>query len=321
MIAAETVRLIDEIAARAKTYEGPTGTTTAPDALAPIVVSCGLGTDSVAMLVWMKRQGIRPDAILFADTGVEMPHTYAYAEVLQEWLARVGFPALTIVRRTPVRVTYAPHHDLEGNCLTNATLPSLAFGFKSCSLKWKVEPMDAWVKAHVARIPGHKITRVIGYDASGKDLRRSKIAASPDFDYWYPLRDLGLTRPDLKDLLADEGLPQPFKSACFLCPARQRDEVLALAIAYPELIDRAIAIEKTWADGRFGPAARELEGKKASTVGLGRKWSWTDFVAEHASQIAGARAAAKRDPEVAAKWELEAREAGAECPLAMAVAA
>jgi len=65
-----------------------------------IVVSYGGGTDSTALLIEAHRRGIRPDLILFADTGSEMPHTYAYLPVVAEWCARVGFPEVQVVRWT-----------------------------------------------------------------------------------------------------------------------------------------------------------------------------------------------------------------------------
>src|SRR3712207_8674342 len=53
---------------------------------------------STAMLVEFALRGIRPDLILFADTGGEKPETYAYLPVIQRYLARVGFPTVTTVR-------------------------------------------------------------------------------------------------------------------------------------------------------------------------------------------------------------------------------
>lgn len=41
----------------------------APDPNSPIVVSYGGGTNSTAMLIAMVLKGIKPDLILFADTG------------------------------------------------------------------------------------------------------------------------------------------------------------------------------------------------------------------------------------------------------------
>src|SRR5215216_2891692 len=63
-----------------------------------LVVALGLGRDSTALLVLLYELGIRPDLILFADTGGEKPETYAYVSVLNAWLVRVGFPLITVVR-------------------------------------------------------------------------------------------------------------------------------------------------------------------------------------------------------------------------------
>src|SRR6186713_2078743 len=94
----------------------------------PLVVAYGLGVDSTAMLVEFARRKIRPDLILFADTGGEKPETYRYLAVIRPFLARVGFPEVVTVRYQPKR---AVCHTLEGQCLHTGTLPSLAYGGKS----------------------------------------------------------------------------------------------------------------------------------------------------------------------------------------------
>src|SRR3984885_8980269 len=58
----------------------------------PLVVAYGLGVDSTAMLIEFAMRGIRPDLILFADTGGEKPETYQYLKIIRPYLARVGFP-------------------------------------------------------------------------------------------------------------------------------------------------------------------------------------------------------------------------------------
>jgi hypothetical protein len=111
----------------------------------PLVVAYGLGVDSTALLIEFSRRAIRPDLILFADTGGEKPETYAYLGVIQPFLARVGFPPVITVRYRPKR---APYSTLEGQCLHTKTLPSLAYGGKSCSLKYKkygeLDVMRCW---------------------------------------------------------------------------------------------------------------------------------------------------------------------------------
>lgn len=55
------------------------------------------------MLIMLAQRGIRPDLILFADTGGEKPETYAYMPVIQDYLASVGFPEVVTVRYQPTR--------------------------------------------------------------------------------------------------------------------------------------------------------------------------------------------------------------------------
>ena len=94
----------------------------------PLVVAYGLGVDSTAMLVEFARRGVRPDLILFADTGGEKPETYAYLDVIHPYLRQVGFPEVVVVR---YRAKWAAYDTLEGQCLHTGTLPSLAYGGKS----------------------------------------------------------------------------------------------------------------------------------------------------------------------------------------------
>jgi hypothetical protein len=234
----------------------------------PIVVSYGMGTDSTAMLILLYELGIRPDLILFADTGGEKPGTYDYLETMNLWLVTHDFPRITVVKLR------SKHASLEDNCLANFTLPSLAYGRKGCSLKWKVAAMDtyvnSWQPGAVARALGMTVVRAIGYDAGPADSRRSDIEATDRWTYWYPLRDSGMTREDCIALIAREGLPQPGKSACFYCPATRKEELIALLDHHPDLVARALKME----------AYASTRGYKKSTKGLGRTWNWRDYLAK-----------------------------------------
>src|SRR5687767_7702431 len=133
-----------------------------PDA--PLAVAYGLGVDSTAMLIEFVNRGIKPDLILFADTGGEKPETYQYLDVIQPYLRKVGFPEVTVVRYRPTRAVY---DTLEAQCLHTGTLPSLAYGGKSCSLKYKRSPQDRLI---LARYPPHefiqkgrRVVRAIGF--------------------------------------------------------------------------------------------------------------------------------------------------------------
>jgi hypothetical protein len=106
-------------------------------------VAYGAGVNSTAMLVEFARRRIRPDLILFADTGGEKPETYAYLSVIRPFLATFGFPDVITVRYQPVRAAY---DTLEDQCLYTGTLPSLAYGGRSCSMKYKRDPQDRYVR-------------------------------------------------------------------------------------------------------------------------------------------------------------------------------
>ncbi|MDM0116789.1 hypothetical protein QTI66_32145 [Variovorax sp. J22R133] len=101
-----------------------------------LVVCFGAGVDSTAMLVALRLAGMRPDAITFADTGGEKPPTLAHLTRIERVLCAWGWPSVELCRKRTQPGT--PYDDLQGNCLANETLPSLAFGLKSCSIKWRL---------------------------------------------------------------------------------------------------------------------------------------------------------------------------------------
>lgn len=222
----------------------------------PFCVSYGAGVDSTALLIWLvrmynshpkKRPEYRPDIITFADTGNEKRETYLYLPVMQEYLKRNGFPPIVVVRYKPERVLRGMYHTLEQNCLANKTLPSLAFGFKKCSVKWKLVPQNKYRRKQKvcqdAWAAGRVVIVAIGYDAGPKDAkRRWDITDDDRYTYWYPLVEMGWDRERCIEEIRKEGLPGyetdlggewvetggvPVKSACFFCPSMRPEEVVA----------------------------------------------------------------------------------------------
>jgi hypothetical protein len=233
-----------------------------------------MGVDSTAMLVGLAHRGVRPDLILFADTGGERPETYAYLPIIQAWLRRVGFPPVQVVRYSLVkpRADGQTYSTLEESCLVNQTLPSLAMGKKSCSLKWKRGPQDKfvdnWQRAVDCWMAGGQVTKAIGYDSGAADSKRAwNLTDDRKYHYWYPLRDWGWNREECKRQIAAEGLPVPPKSACFFCPASKPWEISEIVDLHPDLADRIIAIEAA--------AKPKLDERRAlglpTTEGLWRK--------------------------------------------------
>jgi len=214
----------------------------------PLTVAYGMGTDSTALLIELVKRGIRPDLITFAETGSEHPRTYAYLPIINAYLLDHGFPTITIVQYVPKRFKNGPYDTLAGNCLANKTLPSLAFGRKSCSIKWKARPQEKYILKYWP--PGMEalktktpIRRLIGYDAGPKDSQRGAIIPNPKFYYAYPLQFWGIDRQGSEDIIKEAGLPQPGKSSCYFCPSFKPNELKQLALEFPDLAARAIALE------------------------------------------------------------------------------
>lgn len=151
------------------------------------VASYGGGVNSTAMLIGCFERGEAVDLILFADTGGEKPETYTYVAKMSEWCKKNLGHYITVVSKSTKR--RGKHHDagyaltLEQHCLDTKTMPSVAYGMKSCSLKFKREPMDEFVESW--KTGDVKVTRLIGYDAG--EPQRAKM--TEDDDYFYPWRE------------------------------------------------------------------------------------------------------------------------------------
>ena len=186
----------------------------------------GLGVDSTAVIVGFVKRGIRPDFILFADVGAEKASTYAYLPVIQDYLARHNFPAVTVVKYRP---KFSPYTTIEGNMVMNATLPGATFNMGSCTAKWKIHPQERWQKENVRG----KIVKAIGFEA-GEEYRQlragDKAHASQGSENIYPLQEWGWDREECKARIAEAGLPVPPKSACIFCPNMKPEELEGLTV-------------------------------------------------------------------------------------------
>lgn len=273
---------------------------------APLVVAYGGGRDSTGLLVGLKQRNIRPDAILHACTGSERDGTEEYIrDVMRPWLRWAGFPEITFVQKVVKDFKHWPeYHTLEENCLTNGTLPSLAYGRHACSSKWKIEPQNkwcaAWEPARQAWARGLQVRKMIGFEYSPHELRRAAGCGS------YSVRDedasryllefpLQAWRWDLARICEEiegAGLPVPIKSSCYFCPAMKPHEVQTLTV---EKLKRIVVIErraetrhlayaesKGWPNGQGVPLVHGLwrspvKGMRGATP---RPGSMTQYIRE-----------------------------------------
>lgn len=234
----------------------------------PVAVAFGGGLNSTALLVrWTFDELPRPGRVWFADTGGERPEVYEHIARFSDWLVREGMPTIEIIKKGGRVET------LEENCLRMEMLPSLAYGMKGCSHKYKIEPqereMNRWPEARAAWKVGAKVVKIIGYGAEEKRrLAKAKIEDEKCF-YRFPLNEWGMDRAACERAIRRVGLKVPGKSSCFFCPAHTKPEIAAMRTSHPVLLQRALKMEAT----------AIASGKLQTSKGLGRQFAWGDFLA------------------------------------------
>ena len=251
-----------------------------------LAVAYGGGVNSTAFLIEFVRLGIKPNLIIFSDTGGERPATYLFVQQFSRWLQSKGLPEIRTVRKDG-RILNAQGkvENLEENCLRHKMLPSIAYGYKTCSEKFKARAQAKFIRHYpetkallkAIKTGGPKLLKVIGYDAG--EERRAKPYVHPEYENWYPLIEWGWDREKCEQVVKDAGF-RPAKSSCFFCPSMTKPEIIQLRDQYPELLARALAMEDN---------AKET---LLTVKGLGRRFSWREFIEQ-----------LKQDPQAACKWE------------------
>lgn len=198
------------------------------------MISFGAGVNSVAMTIMLVESGWH-GPIMFADTGGEHPETYCHLAYFEkEYLKPRG---LEITQLSPV--THTELYDdkrlgrlantLEEYCLKRGIIPLLAMRW--CSTQFKRAPLENWRKQQ-----GLERT-CLGISAN--EPRRVR----DDPTVRYPLVEASIHRPECVRIIQRAGLAVPRKSGCWFCPGQRIAEWRQLHFNYPELYERAIALE------------------------------------------------------------------------------
>ncbi|MFG2210554.1 hypothetical protein [Streptomyces sp. NPDC048638] len=241
------------------------------------VLSYGLGADSTAILLMFLedpvRYGLEPDLsdliVLHAVTGNEWPSSLSYVDrLVLPLLAKRRVRVVQVARvgrsdsdgvlvlddsRATRRIHQAGPWRLSDWLLTGGTVPQMASGRRTCSIRFKGWVLDHWAVAEFGRAP---FRRVIGYHAGERSRmekdtkiqdrlneRAGRIICEPS----YPLVEAGMDR-DAVEAYVLERLGEPIqKSYCTFCPfsgvcaSRERHE--ARLRERPDLAAEALMME------------------------------------------------------------------------------
>lgn len=243
-----------------------------------VVLSLGMGVDSVALLVrWIMNPSTRDFplnklVVVTAMTGEEHPRTREYMERYLLPLLRAhriryvqlcragqlkaaGYVVLSDSRDTQRMIMRGPWW-LSMEMRAAGTLPSMRNGRRWCSERAKGQVLDAWVADHME--PGY--IHVVGFAAEerrratrdtaarrDKERRREVPACVP----FYPLILWRWDRQRCQDFLTRQfDLEEPWpRSCCTFCPfsatAGGRPELIARWRAQPAAAADAIELEYT----------------------------------------------------------------------------
>lgn len=152
---------------------------------------------------------------------------------------------------------------------------------KKCSQKYKIAPQDRFCNHYPPCLEswsrGERVVKMIGYDAG--EVRRLEGAREHDladkkYQKQYPLMEWGWHREDCVRTIRDAGLPLLGKSSCFFCPSMKKREIRAIYHQYPDLLERALAMEDN------------ARPNLVTVKGLGRDFAWRDFIEFDQLQLA-----------------------------------
>lgn len=267
-----------------------------------LVASYGGGVDSVAELIYLRRAGSPPPrAILMANPGSEKSATMRY---LGDWmnprLRKWGWPEVEVIDRAHEGALRPLHQGrvrrpetLREECLRTKTLPSIAYGKKKCSQKFKGDPQRWWAArqpwAQAEWRAGRKLVKVIGYDFDEPArVQRSLVVMSPPppgkrdyfkwererFDFWFPLFEARLRRADCEALIRSERMPVPPKSSCTFCPNNTLEEWEALRRDEPEAFAQAVEMSRNAAENIDSPEVVGL--MRCNIQGRRQLHEWAD---------------------------------------------
>ncbi|MFB6629939.1 hypothetical protein ACFCWY_08595 [Streptomyces sp. NPDC056362] len=211
------------------------------------VLSYGLGADSTAILLRFlahpERYGLRPDlsdlVVVHAVTGDEWPDSLDYVE-------RLVLPRLRAARVRLVQIARGGQEDADGVLILDdsrapyrvfaqgpwrlsdelraaGTVPQMANGNRTCSIRAKGFCLDAWAAAEFGAA---WFRRVIGYHSGevGRAEKDSRIQDGLNLEAgrtlcepYYPLIHEGMDRAAVEEYVLEE-LGEPIrKSYCAMC--------------------------------------------------------------------------------------------------------
>lgn len=203
--------------------------------------SFGGGVQSTAALVLAARGEIAFPVFIFADVGddSEHPDTLVYVrDHAAPYAERHGIKLVTVAKTTSLLTVLmdAGKSSIPIPAMYAGRLP----GRRNCTSTWKIQPVARELRRRGAT---RGQPAALGLGISVDEWHRAKDSREAHVRHEFPLLDLKLDRTACKQVIAEAGLPEPPKSACWFCPLRSMGQWRDMRRERPDLFDQAVALE------------------------------------------------------------------------------
>ena len=217
----------------------------------------GMGDDTSELIGELYVRGFEPKEIIFCDTGSEFPHTYEYIEHLKKWCREKNWSKVVVLKKLD---KFKEPLSVISMITDQNTLPAMAFGKKSCSLRFKTETADlyfnnnpdcwkAWgvdKKGVSNKKHTGKILRMVGINFD-EPSRTQNWSPQNKWVQVYPLFDWVIGEKE-SEAVEEIGLYYPGKSSCTVCPNMTHGEIAMLRDDYPVIFKQSLSIEANYRD-------------------------------------------------------------------------
>ena len=198
------------------------------------VLSYGGGTQSTAMLLMIANGSLpKPDIVIHADTGSELPETYDFINTAKDFTEN----ELNI----PFVIVKSHLGSLHQYYLDNNSMPII--GIRSCTDKFKIRPQRRFMRS----IVGNKKGVLMAECWLGITTEEAKRRTESNVKWCglrYPLLDeIPTTRNECIEMNTLAGW-EVGKSGCHCCPYQGGKTWLWLKENHPSLFDISVEMEK-----------------------------------------------------------------------------
>ena len=193
------------------------------------ILSFGGGLNSIALLVYILKNKMPLDMVIFSDTGDEHDYTYESVKFYKKYAEDHGI-RFDIVKSTNNMSLYE-------YCYNKKITPSRMT--RNCTKNFKITPM----RQNITKVYGKRSPTVLYIGIAYEEIHRMKDSDVKYIKNVFPLCDAKIDRDGCTKILEDEGLPIPKKSGCWYCPFKKKQEWIDMMKNEPEQYNKAMRLE------------------------------------------------------------------------------